>query len=65
MNKELNYYEKELSRLELNETMTIIVSDNEGNKTKYLTLNLESIAALKKFLTTLENDLKMLDWFNV
>lgn len=61
MNKELNYYEKELSRLELNETMTIIVSDNEGNKTKYLTLNLESIAALKKFLTTLENDLKMLD----
>lgn len=49
-----NYYKEQLDKLEINDYNTIKIYDGNGNSTKFLTLNLESIKELKKYLDKLE-----------
>jgi len=46
-----SYYRNELARLQTSEyAKTVLLSDGEGNKTKTLDLNLESIPVLLEYL---------------
>lgn len=50
--KEFNYYESELSQLKPDNeySQSMVISDGQGNKTKTLALNSESIPVLIDFL---------------
>jgi hypothetical protein len=49
----LNYYKKQLIKLNSTSEITFKMSDDKGNSTNYLTLNKESVAALKWFIDAL------------
>lgn len=57
---EFNYYKEQLDKIKLDATYNgnIIVSDNCGEKTKTLDINLESIPEIRKFLDRMELELK-------
>ena len=55
----MNYYKKELDNLKNTEYYkSIIITDNSGQKTKNLDINLESIPEFIKFLKKEEKRLK-------
>lgn len=58
--KEFNYYESELNRIQVDKTYSpqVQVFDGCGEKTKTLSINLESIPELRKFLDRVETELK-------
>lgn len=60
LSENFNYYEAQLDRIKLDKTYNpnIIVSDNCGEKTKTLDINLESIPEIRKFLDRIESELK-------
>ena len=49
-----NYYENQLKLLQNFESISIQLSDYDGNKTKNMSLNAESIDALIKFFEKLK-----------
>ena len=49
----LNYYKKQLIKLNSTSEITFKMSDDQGNSTNHLTLNKESVAALKWFIDAL------------
>ena len=61
--KEFNYYKEQLDRIKLDSTYSpqVQVFDGCGEKTKTLSINLESIPELRKFLDRMENELKKRD----
>lgn len=58
-----NYYKNQLKQLVSNSEypISIQLTDGDGNRTKNMTLNLESIQVLKDFLQELEVKLKATD----
>ena len=46
----MNYYEEELSKLKDMTWVSVSLTDYEGNKTKHLMLNQESIPSIINFL---------------
>ena len=54
--KELNYYEKELSKIDNIKALSVKFTGWEYS-TKELSINLESIKAIKKFLNKIEKEL--------
>jgi len=54
--KEFNYYKSEINKLKnRDEPITIKLTDYDGNSTKYLTLNSESIIELELLLNELKD----------
>lgn len=55
-----NYYETQLNKLDIKSeyALQIVISD-DTNKTKYFSINLESIPELRKFLDKVERELKI------
>jgi len=53
----MNYYEAELNKLALTGIVNVAFSDSEGNKTKHMDVNVESLGALKEFLTKIEKSI--------
>ena len=54
--KEFNYYKSQLNELKnRDEPITIKLTDYDGNSTKYLTLNSESIIELELLLNELKD----------
>lgn len=60
MKKELNYYEKELLKIDNKRALSIKFTGWEDS-TKELSINLESIKAIKKFLNKIEKEIKLKD----
>jgi hypothetical protein len=56
MKKELNYYEKELLKIDNIKALSVKFTGWEDS-TKELNINLESIKAIKKFLSKIEKEL--------
>lgn len=59
--KKFNYYKEQLDKIKLSQEgyfSTLIVSDDQGTKTKNLSINFESIPEIRKFLDRMESELK-------
>lgn len=60
MKKELNYYEKELLKIDNIRALSVKFTGWEVS-IKELNINLESIKAIKKFLNKIEKEIKLKD----
>lgn len=54
-----NYYINQLKKINTETLVNVKLTDFEGNETKSMVLNLESIQVIKDFLTQLETEIVM------